>query len=99
KELYCWGTGIEEMRLFKSCMLWWMVWLRLIKKCGGIGGDGVKDYSHLQYSGNGEVEGRSLVRMGAETRIDFIDWRVVMPIVTDVVDRRALMNVIDRRAL
>nr|GEW41265.1 hypothetical protein [Tanacetum cinerariifolium] len=42
---------------------------------GGIGGDGVKDYSHLQYFGNGEVEGRSLVRMGAETRIDFIDRR------------------------
>nr|GEV84089.1 vacuole protein [Tanacetum cinerariifolium] len=44
---------------------------------GGVGGDGVKDYSRLQYSGNGEVEGRSLVRMGAETRIDFIDKRAI----------------------
>ncbi|GJR10920.1 hypothetical protein Tco_0793572 [Tanacetum coccineum] len=66
---------------------------------GGVGGDGVEDYSRSQYSGNGGVEGRGLVGMGAETRNDFIDRRAIMPIVTDVVDRRALMNVVDRRAL
>ncbi|GKA61895.1 transcription factor GTE4-like protein isoform X1 [Tanacetum coccineum] len=44
------------------------------------------------YSGNGRVEGRGLVRMGAEMRNDFIDKRAVMLIVMDVVDRRALMR-------
>ncbi|PWA63611.1 Bromodomain-containing protein [Artemisia annua] len=60
---------------------------------GGVGGDGVEGYSRSQYSGNGGVEGRGLVGMGAEMRNDFMDRRAVMPIVTDVVDRRALMRI------
>ncbi|GKD91668.1 hypothetical protein Tco_1367175, partial [Tanacetum coccineum] len=59
---------------------------------GGVEGDGVKDYSRSQYFGNGGVEGRGLVGMGVEMRNYFIDRRVVMLIVTDVIDRRALMR-------
>lgn len=60
---------------------------------GGVGGDVVEGYSRSQYSGNGGVEGRGLVGMGAVMRNDFMDRRAVMPIVTDVVDRRALMRI------
>ncbi|GJR07582.1 transcription factor GTE4-like protein isoform X1 [Tanacetum coccineum] len=59
---------------------------------GGVRGDDVEDYGLSQYSGNGRVEGRGLVRIGVEMHNDFIDRRVVMLIVTDVIDRRALMR-------